>query len=529
MPYKPGQSGNPAGRKPGSTSYKHMIQEAFLDIMNTKVKNGKTMSTYYDVFLQKLMKDALSNSDYRARQFMAERLLEPGVLDSIDEYINKGKKMDEDFLRYRVHLLAHDIQQEYILSKDKRIFQMAGRRAGKTDGHILKCLDSMQCRAGSKTLYIARTVGVGMDQMFNQMISYCEKLGIDVLKDNRSEGYIQIENGSEFYIKGNASTASRENMRGGHYDIIIIDEAQSQDSLSYLIQDICEPMLLDTGGTLVLSGTGPRIGGSFWEEMYTNLDKYPGKRMNWNLSQNPFINNYEKVLDEVKKEKGLTNESPLFQREYLGRICYDTDAMVYRLGDNNFYTDTQLQAWINSQPRGDLHFTGGLDYGFRDSDGFVIILYSTSSPERWIVFEHKGNRTGVTELADKIKEGIKYTTTSSLFTSIPDKHFYIYSDSGGAGKKISFELNQQFGLSCLDAYKANKDMAIELLQEETRKGIFKVKKDSIFADEALKTIWGRNDKDELTREIDDGAFHPDLLDAVLYSMRYIWQNYTKPQ
>jgi len=72
-------------------------------------------------------------------------------------------------------------------------------------------------------------------------------------------------------------------------------------------------------------------------------------------------------------------------------------------------------------------------------------------------------------------------------------------------------------------------MAIELLQEETRKGIFKVKKDSIFADEALKTIWGRNDKDELTREIDDGAFHPDLLDAVLYSMRYIWQNYTKPQ
>jgi hypothetical protein len=170
-----------------------------------------------------------------------------------------------------------------------------------------------------------------------------------------------------------------------------------------------------------------------------------------------------------------------------------------------------------------LRLTAGLDYGFIDSDAFVIVLFSISRPERWVVFEHKGNRTGVTELADAMKAGIAMASAA-----YPQAGSYnIYADTGGGTKKISYELMSQYGLPVQDAYKANKDMAVEILQDEVRRGVFKAKRDSIFADESLKTVFARNERDELTRIIDDDTYHPDLLDAILYGMRFVWVNYAQ--
>ena len=79
-------------------------------------------------------------------------------------------------------------------------------------------------------------------------------------------------------------------------------------------------------------------------------------------------------------------------------------------------------------------------------------------------------------------------------------------------------------------YKLSADYSkrqVEMLQEEVRTGAFKVRKDSAFVDEANKTVWARNDQDELTRKIDDDTFHPDMLDAILYSLRFVWINYGK--
>lgn len=541
MPFKPGQSGNPNGRPVGSTSMKHKIEESFLTLLSTPVKQGKSTKTFHDAFLEKLMKDALAG-DWRASSFIAERLLQPDVMSSIDEYINKGQQRDIDFQRYRVHLLAHDVQQQYLTSKQRLILQMAGRRAGKSEGHILKALSVMQSKGGAKVLYIARTVGVGMNQLFNSFKETCDKLGITILKEDRTEGLITIENGSEFHIKGNSSSASRENLRGGHYDLIIIDEAQSQDALPYLFEDICQPMLLDTKGTMVVSGTGPRVAGTFWEQLWTNEEKYPGLRMNWNLSQNPYIEDYQNVLQDILKSKGLTETSSLFQREYLGRIVYDEDAMVFRMGESNLYTPATLENWINTQPIDDIRFTAGLDYGYQDSDAFVIILYSKSSQEKFIIYEYKKNRTGITELANAIKAGIEMVRSNKLFSRLeyipqfdmhsPDgqsfqsqainKKFYIYCDTNE--QKISQELFSQFKLPTTNAYKYDKSLAIEFLQEDIRTGHLKVpSKDSAFYQETLKTVWKRNDKDELTREIDDDVFHPDIMDAILYSLRSVWK------
>lgn len=521
MPFKKGQSGNPAGRKPGSTSYKQLVQQGFVDIMESKMQVGKTTIPYYQAFLENLKVAALK-PDSKAFQFMAERLLTADVLEDIDNRLNRSKREDKDFLTYRIIKDCHDFQQRVLLSKEKNIYLMAGRRAGKSEADVRKAVYTAIEREDARVLLIGLSFTRCIEVFWQPITDLLNLIGIDLTTHSRSEGTIKLANNSEIHFHGNTTVDERDKIRGSKWDVVIIDEVQNQKALPILINEIIEPTLLDRRGQLILSGTGPKVRGTYWEELWTN---YKALKLNWNISDNPFIPDYEKVLEEIKKEKGLTDSSPLFLREYLGKISYDDDALVFRLTPDNFYTDAELDTWINTQPITDIKFSAGLDYGWSDADGFAITMFSTSKPEKFLLYEYKGNRTGITELADKIKEGINFINTR--FSNIPDRHFYIYSDAGGAGKKISYELSTQYNLPCLDAYKVDKDFQVEMLQEEVRTGHLKVREGSPFAEEALKTVFARNDKDELTRVIDDDTFHPDLMDAIRYSLSTIWVNYRK--
>jgi len=522
--YVKGQSGNPNGRPIGSTSYKQLVQQAFVDIMSSKTQVGKQTIPYYEAFLENLKVAALK-PDSKAFSFMAERLLTENVLDDIDRQLNKSRREDKDFQTYRIIKDCHDYQQKVLISKEKYIYLMAGRRAGKSEADVRKAVYTALDREDARVLLIGLSFTRCLEVFWQPIVQLLDNLGVDVVSHNRSEGTIKLGNSSEIHFHGNTTVDERDKLRGSKWDVIIIDEVQNQKSLPILINEILEPTLLDRKGQLILSGTGPRTRGLYWEELWTNNSN--ALRLNWNISNNPFIPDYEKVLEDIKKEKGLTDNSPLFLREYMGQISYDDDAMVFRLTEDNYFEDADLVKWINEQPVADIKFSAGLDYGWTDADGFVIIIFSTSRPEKFLIWEHKSNRSGITELADKIKEGIKWVHENPLFQSIPDKYFYIYSDAGGGGKKISYELSTQYQLPCLDAYKVDKDFQIEMLQEEVRTGNFKVRRTGPFADETLKTVFARNDKDELTRIIDDDIFHPDIIDAIRYSLSLIWVNYTK--
>ena len=529
MPFKKGDPNiNKNGRPVGSTSQKQLLQQAFLDIMASKVKVGNKDMPYYVAFMEKLKNEALTNPSSPAFKFMTERLLSEDVIDDIDRQLNKSKREDQDFMSYRIYKLCHDMQQKMLTSKEKYIFCMAGRRAGKSDANKFKALDVSISIPNSRTLIIGLSFTRCCEIYWNPILETLEFLGIEVKSKSKIEGVITLQNGSEIHLVGNTTVDERDKLRGSKWHLVIIDEVQSQKGLPVLIEEIIEPTLLDFKGQLVLTGTGPRVRSTYWELLWCD-DKKKALRLNWNITNNPFIPDYEKVLEDIKKEKGLTDKSPLFLREYLGQISFDDDALVYRLTPNNNLSYDAMRVWIEKQPRTDIKFTAGLDYGFTDADGFCIIMFSTNKdyPEKWVVWEYKARRTGITELVDQIKLAMNWINTDKLFTDLPDKHFYIYSDAGGGGKKISVELSAQYQLPTLDAYKMDKNTAIEMLQEEVRTGHLKIKETGIFADESLKTVFARNDRDELTREIDDNTFHPDFLDCVLYALRFVWINYHK--
>lgn len=523
-------SHNPKGRAPG-TSINTYAKGLIIDALDATDKSGRTA---LDRFLDGFIQEATSNKNSWQARNLAEKFI-PSNPEELDAIFNRAKTRDTDFMTYRIIKTCHDMQQQLILSKEKFIFMMAGRRAGKTEGMVRKGVTTAIEKEGALILYIGLSFSRCIDLFWNPTIDILNNLGIAIDEQQRTDGHIVLSNGSQLYFKGNSTVDERDKLRGSKWDLVIIDEAQSQKCLATLINEILEPTLLDRKGQLILAGTGPKVRGTYWEELWTNVKDHKALRLNWNLTNNPFIPDYEDILKKVIEEKNLTENSPLFIREYLGQIAYDDDAMVYRLGEDNVLNQELMSRWIAEQPRSDIKFTAGLDYGFSDSDAFVIFMYSEKRPEKWLIYEYKKNRTGIVELATAIQQGIAYVKSGSLFASIPEanKFFYVYCDTNE--QKITYELYNQFGIPCMNAMKYDKDFAIEMLREEIRLGHLKVERKMVpnpsggtmidptsFYDETLKTIYKRNDRDELSHDIDDETYHPDIMDAILYSLRNVW-------
>lgn len=547
-PFPKGVSGNPAGKPRGTISYKHRIQEKLLDLLedqrvNPRDPRGKR-EAYLDIMLKNFMDDALQGNR-SAQSFIIDRLISTEVIDDIDAYINRGKREDRYFMSYQLYKDAFDQQQQVLMSKMPAIFCMCGRRAGKTEMIQRKIADQLVIKENCQVVYIAKTMKIGVDQVWSGVHQRLSELGVNIVEDQRNEAHIKLDTGSEFWIWGNNSKEEREKLRGFNWSLAIVDEAQSQKELEYLMTSILEPPLEQNKGQIVICGTGPRIRGTEWERIWIDAVHYPALRLNWNISENPFVEDAKQILQGVLKKHGWTESTPRFIQEWLGKVCYDDDALVYRLAAENLFDDNAFRLWAigrdaKGQPvmvdgkaviSGDVHFLGGVDVGFNDADSVVVLAYADYRPEIFLVYEKKVRRTGIKGLEDNIHEAIQYIKTNPIFDGIPEHNrtsWMFYMDTGGGGKKISFDFTVSSNLPVQPAYKFDKALGIEQLQEEVNARNLKIRGslqdnvvvgDSPFIDEAMRTVFARDESDNLTRTVDDDTYHPDELDAVLYAYR----------
>lgn len=442
--------------------------------------------------------------------------------DKWEETEQKPVVHDPDLTRFKIFNRAFDKQQQVLTSKSKDIGLMCGRRAGKTDSNIAKALDTVVMARAKRVLIIGLTTGKTIQIYEHQIINISKELNLECNK-NSVHGYIQYWNDSIIQFGGTSTKAEKEKYRGQHWDLIIIDEAQSQPGLGAFLEEIINPMLVDTDGALVMSGSGPRVRGTYWERYYLNPSP-TGLRLNWNLSHNPHIHNYRAALQNIREKYGYDESDPVYLREYLGQVVYDDDALVLRMSEANTWNRDQVAQWIASQSPDDIRFVGGLDYGFRDSDAFIVVMYSERRNEKFVVYEYKANGADVSTLYNEIKAGIDFVNNDPLFAPVYRKAFDIYADT--SDRKISMEFSIRYGLSILPAIKHDKSVALSMLQDEVRRGNLKVVQGGKLWDEAQKTVFRRIEQDGqpsiLTREIDDELYHPDLMDATLYSLRNYW-------
>lgn len=494
------------------------IKNAIYEELRQQLAGGD--KAYYSKFIEKYLKEAQKNPNSSAGKKVADVIFQNEILTLLDEQHQKEMAENIEFIRYKLFKQFFKEQREvlYEVNHSKRIVCCCSRRAGKTD-LASGAIDVASMIPNTRIIYINLTYTNALTQIFENTVERSEKSGLSITNSSKSAGEIEWSNGSSLRICGNSNNAEIDKLRGEkRVSLVIIDEFFHQRNMEYAINEVIGPLMLDIpNSTILCLGTPPRIPKTYGERVW-KVEK-GWKKFHWTAEDNPYIPNYEEFIEELCKNKGITKDAPFIQREYFGVIgAYDTEAQVMK-----GYKTYSLDAPLDFVPeRVDI----GIDIGFEDNNSIIALAYNNSKAR--VIFERKFNRASITEIIKQVNEvysdSKKFLIENNKDANIGDVN--IYCDTNN--KELVYELYSVQKLPAFCCYKYNKAMAISQMAEFCRTGKLDIPEDGILADECERTLYKRDEEDNVLSEIDDQLFHPDALMALLYACRQMWYNIGAP-
>ena len=503
-----------AEKRKENTQRRQFLSEMYADFLSekfdVKVDGVKTKITGAE--LCKMTAKQVLNKGGQASVSMLTEIRKAteseSVLEKLKAENEKHISKEAEFFQFRLQKRLFDKQKDVFNDFiSKRKCSMCSRRAGKTEEATDEML-KVAAIPNSPVLYINLTFDNAIKQTYDKVLAEAERVDLKITKKSKSEGYIEFENGSSILFKGNKDKGEADKMQGFHYRLVIIDEAQSQCNMVYLIDTIITPMLTDfADSVLYLIGTPPRRKYTYFENAFNNKT---WKHFHWTMADNPFIPDVDAEIKRICEEKGLTVESPLIQREYFGKIAYDTEAQVFK--DYKVYQGSIPMDFIPT------HIYTGVDFGYADYNGIVTMAANVDTRRAYIIFERKFNKATVSMIIDAVREGFE-NGKRFLIERNPNadlSNCNIFTDTNE--KSITYELSQTYGLPAYCAYKYDRALAIETLAEYCRTGRILNIENGEIASEFEQTLYKRDELDNITSELDEG-FHPDITMALLYASR----------
>ena len=478
------------------------IRKAFLN----PVEKSKT--PFYQDFIKKYVQLGIKDPNSPAGRLIAEQIFRDDIINKLDEQTEKYLSKDIDFTQFRLQKRLFKEQKEVFNDFiSRRKLAMCSRRAGKTEGNVDEIL-KVAAMPNSRILYINLTFDNAIEQMYDKVIEEANRCELAIEDDNKNSGIIHFANGSVLFFKGNKDKAQADKLQGFGYRLVIIDEAQSQVNMTYLIDTIISPMLMDyEDSVLYLTGTPPRRKGTYFQAA---RDSGKWTVYAWDMFKNPYIKNPEAEIARICEEKGVTRDSAFIQREYYGKIAYDTEAQVFK--GYKVYKGSVPNDFIPT------HIYEGVDFGYADYNGIVTMAANVEQRQAYIIYERKFNKATVTDIINAVREGFE-NGKRFLLERNPNadlSNCQIFTDTNE--KSITYELSQTYELPAYCAYKYDKALAIEQLAEECRTGRILNIENGEIVNEFEQTLYKRDDLDNITSELDD-AYHPDITMALLYASR----------
>lgn len=354
---------------------------------------GTSKTSWTDAFIKKMLAEAKNNPSGPLGQLIAKQLMQDDIISSLDEQTEKLLMRDKEFIRYRVIKQLFKEQRDVLLDDYiRRKCLCTGRRSGKTNTLARLMVDTC-VEPNTPCLYIHTKFENAIKQCFSLCVECAEQAELVIESKSENEGTIIFANGSSITFKGNNNRAAADMMRGGKYKLICIDEAAYECNMNYLVNDVCEPMLMDyEGSMLVLASTPPRIPKTFFEKAYKS-DEY--KNYEWNMLVNPYIPNAKEELAKMIERKGLTAEDPFIQREFYGKFFYDTEAQVFK----GYQTYQELpKDFIPT------HIAIGVDYGFEDANAIISLAYNIHTKKAYVIKDWNMSHIQVSTLLDETKK-----------------------------------------------------------------------------------------------------------------------------
>lgn len=494
------------------------IKNGVYEELRKQLAGGQT--TYYSEFIEKYLKEAKKAPNSSAGKTVADIIFQQDILDKLDEQHQKEMANDIEFIQYKLFKQFFKEQREvlYEINHSKRIAVCCSRRAGKTD-LASGAINIASMIPNTRIIYVNLTYTNALNQIFENTVERSEKSGLVITNSSKSGGEIEWSNGSSLRICGNSNNAEIDKLRGEkRVSLVIIDEFFHQRNMEYAINEVIGPLMLDiSNSTILCLGTPPRIPKTYGERVWKTEKGW--KKFHWTAEENPYIPNYSEFIEELCKNKGITKDAPFIQREYYGVIgAYDTEASVFK--DYKTYNADEPLDFVPDK------VYIGIDWGFEDNNS--IIALAASNEKARVIFERKFNRASISEIIKQVNEvysdSKKFLIENNKNANISD--ICIYCDTNA--KELIYELYSVQKLPAFCCYKYNKAMAISQLSEFCRTGKIVVPHDGILADEFDRTLYRRDEEDNILSEIDDDLFHPDSVFALLYAVRQYWFDYGKP-
>lgn len=401
-------------------------------------------------------------------------------------------------------------QNAFVEDKARYIDAQCSRRAGKSNGLVLRFLKTMEKHPKSQCLYLSLTQDSAREILWPVLQEMNEKYQLGcTFTESKLE--MKHPNGSKLKLMGADLKNFIKRLKGRKYPGVGIDEAQDFGThLQSLIDDVLTPSIADyEDGWLALTGTpGPVPQGYFFD--VTQNKKYGYSHHEWTIMDNPYMPNPQGFLADLMAKREWTSDNPTLLREWQNKWVLDVESLWVRYSEkvNHYQELPQEHKWS---------YIMGVDLGYNDADAIAVLAWSETTPITYLVEEVIKPKQGISALISQIE------TTQKKYNA-----YKIILDEGGLGKKIAEDLRQRFGCPIEPADKAHKQSNVEFLNDSLRLGKFKAKAASRFAQDSylVQIDW---DKSTPNRIVVKKKPHSDIIDAVLYAFRESYSYTHKPE
>ena len=439
---------------------------------------------------------------------------------------------------YNIYMILHtlfDKQLNVLNAGNGTILVCCSRRAGKT--HMLVACLLIECmrRPNTICIYIGETMELSeglIDAAANEIVEACH------LQDKRGKrfNWRRMDNGSQILVRGLSNTKDPDQIRGNKAKVIVIDEFFHLKSnlLEYLQREVLQPMQMDYADDykFLCAGTPPQIKGTYGEMAWKTWEV---PHFSWTWRDNPHPVNVEArevYVEQAIAEKGLTWDTPFVRREYNGEWAYDDDLVLYP----NYKVYDPAEG-IPQWPISRVFF--GIDYGVSDSDAIVGFAWSDDEGKGYELFECKFNRLDIKDRTISQLEYLKMQVMEAWERALNCFRVDDPESAKQANKRILWDaddndqhLTEELSIDCkfnddiygnislqiANAHKTDKKIMWDKIDEKMRKGELLIMKGGKLEHECISTILLRGPNGEIYNEIDESAFHPDLLPAMRYCL-----------
>ena len=494
--------------------------------------NELTLMAYTDGVQRK---DALERSMYR-RALNGDSRLAMYLYDRVEGRPAETRTQELDYDNaYNIYAILKTLfkeQLEVLNSGSGTRLVCCSRRAGKT--HLLVGILLIEClrHPRTKCMYIGETM-----ELSEGLINKAANDIIDMagLKDKRGRrfNWKKIDNGSEIMIRGLSNTKDPDQIRGNTCKVIVIDEFfhLKSELLEYMVREVLEPMQLDFADDymFICAGTPPRVKGTYGEYVWKNWEV---PHFSWTWRDNPHpvsVEARQEYVENKLREKGLDWSSSYARREYNAEWAYDDDLLLIP----EFHSYDRHDVMPNIIPTRILF---GIDYGVGDNDTIWGCVWNDDDRRGYQFWEDKFNRLDIAHrgisqleyLAEQVRAA--WRTALDYFPQLSPREANkrILWDADDSDQhltdyfNVSIRLNdtgfEDLRLNIQNAHKTDRTMMYDKMRDLFRTGDMLVMKNSKFEHELVSTICRRGPNGEVYTEIDDKAYHPDLIPAARYAL-----------